>query len=240
MGVAEHLHIQLEQYDARIRTFVPHYEHMLATIAAAVAHLPLAPVLVDLGVGTGALADHCLTRRPDARLVAVDNDPAMLEAARGRLARHGAVKWVQGNFLDVQLEPCDAIVACISLHHVPSPTEKQALFHRCHAALRPGGTLVSGDCYPARNARLARDQREAWLRHLEISYSRGEADGYLEAWAAEDVYFPLADELTWLADAGFQPEVLWRADGFAVIAGERGRFHAPPALPEQVTHPGPS
>ena len=51
------------------------------------------------------------------------------------------------------------------------------------------------------------------------AFTPAESAGYLDAWANEDTYFPLLDELSWLADAGFSPDVLWRRDGFAVVAG---------------------
>ena len=65
MGVASHLHIRLEEYDSRIRTFIPGYEDMIAAAAQALAALDVpAPHVVDLGTGTGALAAACLRVRP--------------------------------------------------------------------------------------------------------------------------------------------------------------------------------
>ena len=53
MSVATHLGIDLAEYDARIRSFIPDYEEMLAVAAAAVP--AQARTIVDLGIGTGAL-----------------------------------------------------------------------------------------------------------------------------------------------------------------------------------------
>jgi tRNA (cmo5U34)-methyltransferase len=218
MGVAGHLSIRVEEYDSRIRTFVPHYEHMIATAAETLGLLDVAsPRVLDLGVGTGALAARCLSVRPDARLIGIDLDPAMLEMARARLAV-GDVELRVGSFLETELPACDAIVACISLHHVSKSETKQRLYAACRRALAAGGLLVSADCFPARDVALAARQREQWLAHLEGFYSRDEAVGYLESWAHEDTYFPLEDELEWLRAAEMRPEVVWRADGFAVIA----------------------
>ena len=222
MSVAGHLSIQVEEYDSRIRTFVPYYEHMIATAAEALRLLDVTnPTIVDLGVGTGALAARCLAVHPTARLVGIDLDPAMLDMARGRLAGHAGVELQVGNFLESPVPPCDAIVACISLHHVSAPARKQELYANCARALSPRGLLVSADCFPAREARLAARQHEQWVEHLEKSYSHDESVGYLESWAGEDTYFPLEDELDWMRGAGLQPEVVWRADGFAVIAARR-------------------
>ena len=54
MSVAAHLGIRLSEYDRRIRTFIPRYEEILDAAAASV--VPKARTIVDLGIGTGALA----------------------------------------------------------------------------------------------------------------------------------------------------------------------------------------
>ena len=219
MSVASHLSIKVDEYDARIRTFVPYYELMLATIADALRLIGReSPTIVDLGVGTGALAAQCLAVRPAARVFGIDVDAAMLEFARVRLGARPNVELSVGNFLETPLPPCDAIVACVALHHVSTPKAKQTMYAACARALRPGGMLISGDCFPAIDAHLAARQRKQWLQHLEQFYSPAEAEGYLQAWAGEDTYFALEDESAWLRGAGLQPDVLWRADGFAVLA----------------------
>src|SRR4029450_9938556 len=98
MGVASHLGIDLREYDARIRTFIPDYEAMLQAAAATLrtAARTRAPFVVDLGIGTGALAEACLKTLPRARFAGIDEDEGMLAAARARLgprlrsARHDA------------------------------------------------------------------------------------------------------------------------------------------------------
>lgn len=220
MSVAGHLAIALDEYDDRIRTFVPGYDAMIAVAAGALRWLAApSPRVVDCGIGTGALAARCVEIRPDARLCGIDQDPEILEAARRRLAATGAdVELVAGSFLDVALAPCDAIVASLAFHHVPTEAAKRRFYAACREALRPGGLLISADCFPAVDPAVAASQRDFWLAHLEASYPRDEGELYLTTWAGEDVYFPLADELAWLAAAGLVPEVLWRAGCFAVVA----------------------
>ena len=220
MSVASHLKIRLDEYDARIRTFVPDYEVQLDVTAKALRLLDIPrPTMIDLGIGTGALAARCLEIHPGARIIGIDADEGMLRSARERLLQHSQLELVRGDFLQLPLPTCDAIVATLALHHVPTPGEKQDFYGKCRAALRSPGLLVTADCYPAREARLAAIHRQAWLAHLQRSYSPEEAEGYLEAWADEDYHFPLEDELMWLGEAGFATEVLWRRDGFAVVAG---------------------
>lgn len=222
MSVTEHLQIEVDEYDARIRTFIPDYDELIGTAAHTLRLLEAsAPTIVDLGIGTGALAARCLEVHEASHLVGIDADSAMLEVARARLARHPHARFVRANFLDVALPPCDALVASLALHHVPTSDAKQAFYASCRDALRPGGVLVSADCFPAREPRVAASQRDAWLMHLRQTYPLDECEGYFAAWAGEDFYFPLEDELEWLRGAGLIPEVVWRKGSFAVVAAFR-------------------
>ncbi len=220
MGVAAHLGIRLSEYDARIRTFIPRYDAMLDVAADAIGEgRRRSPVIVDLGIGSGALAARCLSRVPSARVTGIDEDTGMLALARQRLPN--LVTTIAGDFVAIDLPRADAIVASLALHHVASPETKAGLFRRCAAALAPGGIIVVADCYLARTAPARARHRLAWRRHLRRSYSGSEASGFLRAWAKEDTYFRLVDEMKLLAAAGFTTKVRWRRDGFAVIVGTR-------------------
>jgi tRNA (cmo5U34)-methyltransferase len=217
MGVASHLGIKLSEYDARIRTFIPHYEEMLEVGAAAIP--ARARTIVDLGVGTGALSSRCLAAAPGARSVGIDVDPEILALAGRRLGRRG--RFITGSFLRVPLPPCDALVASFALHHVRTRSAKASLYRRIRAALRPGGVFVSVDCQPARNAVVRRAQFEAWRAHLRGSYTAARTNGFLTAWSHEDVYVPLDAEIALLRAAGFGVELLWRRGAFAVLRAAR-------------------
>lgn len=223
MSATEHLQVGIDEYDVRIRTFIPNYEELIGTAADALRLLDVsAPTIVDLGIGTGALAAECLGVPEAAHLVGIDADAEMLEAARARLAghaQHGQVRFIRSDFLDAALPPCDALVASLALHHIPTKDAKQAFYASCRDALRPGGLLVSADYLPAREPRLAASQRDAWLTHLRQTYPLDECERYFTAWSGEDVYVPLEDELQWLRGAGLEPEVVWRKGGFAVVVG---------------------
>lgn len=217
MSVATHLGIDLAEYDARIRTFIPHYEEMLDVAASVID--PRSRVIVDMGIGTGALSARCLKRAPQARVVGIDADAEVLQAAKRRLP--GNAKFINGLFTKVEIPKSDAVVASFALHHVRTRSAKAKLYSRIASALRSGGAIVNVDCQPARDASLARRQHEAWKDHLMNSYSENEAEHYLEAWSHEDVYVPLEVELELMRKAGFSVEVLWRRDAFAVIRGKK-------------------
>jgi ubiquinone/menaquinone biosynthesis C-methylase UbiE len=220
MSVGAHLQIRLDEYDSRIRTFIPGYEQLLAEAARALGALNTpAPHIVELGTGTGALAAACLRLFPAARYTGIDEDDAILHMARQRLGGHGALaSFVQSSFLDIALPSCDAIVASLALHHVRTADRKRQLYADCRRALGAGGILVTADCHPPADAALAAIGHAEWRAHLRVMYSDEETDRYFAAWSQEDVYVALPQELGLLSDAGFEPEVAWRNGVFAVIA----------------------
>lgn len=216
MGVAAHLGIDLAEYDARIRTFIPHYEEMLDVAGRALDCG--AEVVVDLGVGTGALSATIGQHAQKAKFLGIDSDPEMLKAAACRIPD---ARLICGSFERIQIPPCNAVVASFALHHVRTQKAKSALYLRIAAALRRGGQLINVDCQPAKDKGLARRQFEAWKRHLRLSYDGRQANTYLSAWSKEDVYVPLEVELGLISGAGFRVEVLWRKDAFSVLMGWR-------------------
>ena len=216
--VSSHLKIPLHEYDARIRTFVPYYEEMLDAAAECFALTAgLAPTVLELGIGTGALTERCRRHRPDASCIGIDMDADVLRMAAARLGAE-RVDLRVGSYLDAALPETDYVVASISLHHVREEPTKRDLYRRCRQAVRPGGALIVADCFLPRAEAARAEGMTSWQRFLEKTYSAAEARAFLEAWAEEDTYFALAQELEWLAEAGFQPDVVWRRDLFAVVA----------------------
>jgi len=218
MGAAAHLGIKPGAYDKTIATLIPHYSALIDAAADAVDSIArTAPAVVDLGTGSGALAQRILQVRPKARVMGIDCDTTMLAAAIRRL--HGNIQTIEEDFEHIRIPRCDVVSASFALHHVPTGRRKAALYKRCLSSLRPGGMLVSADCYLASTALVQRRNRQAWLDHLKKTYSSKKAEHFLRTWAKEDVYFTLDREIELLRDAGFSPEVTWRKDSFAVLVG---------------------
>jgi tRNA (cmo5U34)-methyltransferase len=219
VSVASHLGIELGEYDQRIRTFIPDYEEMLDAAADVVD--PRARTIVELGIGTGALAARCLKRAPNASVIGFDADPDILALAGRRLRQAGTLH--TANFVRAPLPRGDAVVASFALHHVRTRSAKARLYYRVRAALRPGGLFISADCHPAADRARWTAQRNAWKAHLRASYGAAHAEALLRAWGREDVYVPLEAELTMLRRAGFSVDVAWRREAFAVVVGIRTR-----------------
>ncbi|MCY3972354.1 MAG: methyltransferase domain-containing protein [Acidobacteria bacterium] len=220
-SVRRHLRVATSEYDTTIRQFIPGYEQMLRTAARELAPVSRG-LVVDLGAGTGALAEAILESSQAVTVELVDVDAEMLAQARARLARFGSrARFTEASFLE-PLPRCDGVAASLALHHIPELDAKRALYRRIHDALEPGGVFVNADAtMPSEPA--ARDATwRGWADHL-VSHGIDEqrAFQHFDEWSEEDTYFPLEDELAALAAAGFETECVWREVGIAVVVGRK-------------------
>ncbi len=96
-------------------------------------------LVIDAGCGSGRITEALLERLPRGRVIALDQSPSMIEAARRRLGERAELHVVDLLELDLP-EPADAILSTATFHWIG---DHPRLFERLHRALRPGGQLVA-------------------------------------------------------------------------------------------------
>ena len=220
-SVKRHLRLEIESYDRTIRTWIPGYEHGLGRAAEELAGTGPVRVL-DLGAGTGALSEAILERNGGASVELLDVDAEMLAQARVRLERFGQrARFRRQSFHD-PLPECDAAVASLALHHVPTLTEKSRLFRRIHSALAPGGVLLNADVTMPADEPRRTEHYATWASHLVgCGIAEHRAYEHFEEWSGEDTYFPLEVELRAMAGAGFEASCAWSDTPNTLLVGRK-------------------
>jgi len=105
----------------------------------------LAGEILELGTGSGAMAEVLLERFPAMRLHGTDVDPEMVEGARCRLARFGprvTVEQADATALPHASGQFDAVVSFLMLHHVG---DWEGALREAARVLRPGGMVFGYD-----------------------------------------------------------------------------------------------
>ena len=114
----------------------------------------LGPEVLEVGGGSGAMAQELLARHPDIRLTLADIDPAMAAAARRRLARFGdraTVTVGDGTRLDFADDSFDTVCSWLMLHHT---IDWEGVLAEVARVIRPGGLIVGYDLTDSAPARV--------------------------------------------------------------------------------------
>ncbi len=132
--------------------------------------LPQDWVVVDLGCGPGDTA--ALLAPAVTRVIAVDQEQAMLDTAAARLADHSNVELVRAELtaLPLQDATADAALCLFVLHHVPDPAAALAEASR---VLRPGGAVTILDMQT--HDRVAYRQS---MGHVHLGFSSEDLESY--------------------------------------------------------------
>lgn len=220
-SVQRHLRVEVDAYDEAIRRFIPGYEAMLGVAAREITSVGPRHVL-DLGGGTGALAEAILLAAPGATVELIDVDPDMLAVARERLDGYGGRTRFREASFDDPLPEADAVAASLALHHVPTMDEKRRLFARIHDCLRPGGVFVNADATMPAEPDAQEPVWRAWAAHL-VSCGIPEERAYrhFAEWQEEDTYFPREAEAAAMRAAGFEVAAVWSDGPMVVAVGRR-------------------
>jgi tRNA (cmo5U34)-methyltransferase len=184
-------HFEPGTYLENMRADIPVFDELQQETAAATDDLEAVDIL-ELGVGTGITARAVLDRHPHAHLVGIDESEAMLADAE-----------LEGDLRVARLEdalpegPFDLVVSCLAVHHLGSD-EKRKLFRRVAEVLRPGGRFVLADV-------VVPESPDDEVTPTTPGFDRPD---------------PLANQLDWLRDAGFDPHTTWTWKDLAVVQAD--------------------
>ena len=232
-------------YDAAAALIHPHYEELQDEL---IRLLPIARegtgLVVDLGGGSGRLAEKLLERFPKIDVVVVDQSEPFLALAERRMERFAdrgrcVQSRLQDHWENSLPRPPNALVSMSAIHHL-EPAEKQSLYRRCFDALAPGGVLLNGDeVRPANDAEylaLLQDWA-AHMRRLIAGRLLPEAmHNVLEQWvhrnvdrfgeprhSGDDCHETIAAQLDYFTRAGFAiADISWHREMWAVLRGVKG------------------
>jgi len=189
-------HFDASTYTDAIRSDVPFYDEFQDVVAGATGRG--AERILDLGTGTGETARRVLALHPEASLVGVDENEGMLALASSQLPVERVELRVGRIEEPLPSGPFDLVTTALCVHHLDE-RGKAELFGRVREALSPGGLFVMGDVVVPVDPAAASTP-------LTPGYDRPS---------------PLADQLRWLSEAGFEPDVVWEEGDLAVVRARR-------------------
>lgn len=191
---AEQDHFDPATYLNMVLAEVPAYRDLQHHVAEATRGIDAGAIL-ELGVGTGETASAVLAVHPGARLVGVDENEPMLARARARVP--SADLRVQRLEDPLPEGSYDLVVSALAVHHLDA-AGKADLFRRVRDRLRPGGRFVLAD----------------------VVIPDDPHDVVTPVHSPHDKPSTVADQLSWLREAGLQPAVRWHDKDLVVIVAD--------------------
>jgi SAM-dependent methyltransferase len=179
--------------------------------AELLEHLPTgARRVLDLGAGDGRLLDLALRHCPEARGMALDFSPAMLDGLRARFAGSDRVEIVAHDFETPlpALGVFDAVVSSFAIHHVEHPL-KRTLYREVWDRLGPGGVFLNLEHVASPTPRL----HDFFLSAIGYTVETEDpSNKLLDVWT----------QLRWLEEIGFADvDCAWKWREMALLVGTR-------------------
>ena len=206
MTIDQAFNASIDYYDDWMKKALPNYDDIFGTAQKLISFAPATPIdVLDLGAGTGLFSKHVLEKYPQARFVLYDLAGKMLDVAKDRFrACSQQFEFIIGDYRTLQVSrEFDLVVSSLSIHHL-TDDEKQALFHAIYGALREPGLFINVDQIRGETAYLREVYWNDWLgqvRQREPSEKR--IQDSIDRRVTYDRDALMADQLRWLAEAGF-------------------------------------
>jgi SAM-dependent methyltransferase len=174
-----------ESFFGRLGAEWDHHRHELYgdqfTTEAMLALIDPSWVIADLGCGTGNAAEFLAPFVK--RIIAIDRESSMLDAARKRLEGFENVEFRAGDLTDLPLddEEIDAAMVYLVMHHIREPATAMREIAR---ALKPGGIAMVVD--------MVAHDRESYRRtmgHKHLGFDEDEVKSWADAAGLCDVRY---------------------------------------------------
>jgi tRNA (cmo5U34)-methyltransferase len=200
------------EYDTWVKQALPTYDELFSVAVEIIPFAQDQPIAVaDLGAGSGLFARHVLAIYPEATFTLVDASTEMLDLARKRFRQESdAFAFIEQRLEDFsEDERFDVVISSLAIHHLED-ADKRSLFKRILTALRPGGAFINVDQIKGQPP-FDRLYWETWLAKVRAAgASEPNIQTSIKRRKAFDLDARLSSQLTWLREAGFVADCIYK------------------------------
>ena len=214
-----------EEYDLfeKVDPTYMEMERPLGRLVATLIEDVMEPIVLELGCGTGITTREILDVNDKANVIAVDNEPVMIEQAKLNLRKYGGrVEFVLADMCDVEYE-VDVVASAFALHNLHY-RRREKLLKNIYQMVRRG--FVNADKIASDSFRQHMIDFEWQLKQFEYYDSIGKPElreewerHYVEDNRPELIQYE-AELLRVMRDIGFKAEVKYRKRMGAIVVGK--------------------
>ena len=199
------------EYDEKIKKTLPYYEDFYKQIIDLVKiRFDKSLMWLDIGCGTGKMAEIALKMVDIEKIVFCDNSVNMIEIAKQRF-KNKNTEFTTSSFLELHNNIQFDVITAIQVFHYFERKERISAIQKCYEMLRPNGLFISFENF-APNSEVGKKLfLERWkLYQLSQGKTIAESNEHIGRYGKE--YFPisLSEHLKVLEHCGFEnAEIIW-------------------------------
>jgi len=221
--IKAHFEEEADEFDNVILKLIPHYTEMIDALVRAIPFEKDASInVIDLGCGTGTVAQKIKSAFPNAKISCLDVAENMIRLAQKKLGGT-ADCYVCGFDEFVFDKKYDVMVSSLALHHLANDEDKKTFYRKIFDALNDNGVFYNADVVLGSNDRLQELYMAKWMTFMGKTVSSEEIENkWLVNYKTEDRPTKLMNHLNWLKNIGFSEiDVVWKYYNFAVYGGSK-------------------
>lgn len=199
------------EYDDEIKRTLPYYEEFYKQIVDIVnIYNPKNLTWLDIGCGTGKMADIALKQLDIKKFVCCDCSPNMIEIARKRFNCSNTT-FLTSDVREIKFVNEFDIITAIQVNHYLHDKEREKSIKKCYQALRAGGLFITFENYAPFSELGKHLYLKRWKAYqLKQGKSENECENHINRYNTK--YFPisLSKHFDLLKSCGFNTiEILW-------------------------------
>lgn len=199
------------EYDDKIGCVLPYYDEFYKQVIDVVqAYNFDAASWLDVGCGTGKMAQVAFSQAELDRFVFCDSSEKMIELAKSRFKDEKS-DFIVCNVLNLPFKDEFDVVTAIQVNHYFNEEDRVTAIKKCYSALKSGGIFISFENFAPFSELGKKLCLNRW-RTYQIKHGRSEAESEAHISRYNKAYFPISvtENLQMLKSCGFKSaEILW-------------------------------
>ena len=201
----------LTEYDDKIKRTLPYYEEFYRQVIDLIkSYNSQSLSWLDIGCGTGKMADVAFKELNIKKFVCCDCSSDMIEIAKKRFNRSN-VMFLTSDVREIDFENEFDIITAIQVNHYLHNQEREISIKKCYQALRTGGLFITFENFAPFSEFGKHLYLERWKAYqLEQGKNEKECECHINRYNTK--YFPisLSKHFELLKECGFITiEILW-------------------------------
>lgn len=200
-----------EKYDRGIVATLPYYEEyfeQIVDIVHTVFHIPIA--WLDIGCGTGKMANIAVKNLQVKNMVCCDNSPQMLKIAKEHICS-SKVDFLETSIQNLEYNSDFDVITAILITHYLEYEDRVTSIRNCYNALKKNGLFFTVENFAPVNDVFKTLYMERWKNYqYKNGKSEEECQSHMLRYNTE--YFPITitEQIRVLQKCGFKNvEIFW-------------------------------